>query len=148
MPLGRVIVTAAKAAVKYGPAAKVVYDQAKEPATDYARRKLEAARSRRLAIEKARTLRDGMLLRVMPQDEPVWVVFSGDEPISAHPDTGAPLADLLLRADLTRRVYPDQIPSTRDRAVAVRDTAIGSVRRRKGPRDKGPPDKSPQDRIG
>ncbi len=143
MPLGRVIVTAAKAAVKYGPAAKGVYDQAKEPATHYARQRLEGARSRRLAIEKARTLRDGMLLRVMPHEEPVWVVFSGDEPVSAHPDTGAPLAELLLRADLTKRFYPDQIPSTRDRAVAVRDSAIESVRRRKGPRHKGP-----QDRIG
>lgn len=141
MPLGRVIVTAAKAAVKYGPAAKVVYDQAKEPATDYARKKLEGARNRRLAIEKARTLRDGMLLRVMPHDEPVWVVFSGDEPVSAHPDGGRPLAELLARADLTKRIYPDQIPSTKDRALSVRDTAIDSVRRRKGPRDKGPADR-------
>lgn len=141
MPLVRVIVTAARAAVKYGPAAKVVYDQAKDPATDYARKKLEAARNRRLAVEKARTLRDGMLLRVMPHDEPVWVVFSGDEPVSAHPDGGQPLTELLERADLTKRVYPDQILSTKDRATAVRDTAIDSVRRRKGPRDKGPQDR-------
>jgi len=141
MPLGRVIVTAAKAAVKYGPAAKVVYDQAKEPATDYARKKLEGARNRRLAIDKARTLRDGMLLRVMPRDEPVWVVFSGDEPVSAHPDSGVPMAELLARADLTKRIYPDQVPTAKDRAVSVRDTAIDSVLRRKGPRDTGPPDR-------
>lgn len=140
MPLGRVIITAAKAAVKYGPAAKVVYDQAREPATDFARKKLEGARNRRLAIEKARTLRDGMLLMVMPHDVPVWVVFSGDEPVSAHPDSGEPLVDLLLRADLTKRVYPDQIPSGRERAAAVRTTAIDSVRRRRAPRDKGPQD--------
>lgn len=131
MPWGKVIVTVGKAAVKYGPAAKVFYDQAKEPATDFARKRLDAARHRRLAVERARTLRDGTLLRLVPHEEPVWVVFSGDEPVSAHPDKGEPLSSLLARADLTRRIYPDQVPTPRDRAVAVRDTAVGRVRRRK-----------------
>lgn len=132
MPLGRVIVTVGKAAVKYGPAAKVVYDQAKEPATEYARKKVDQARQRRIALDKARTLCDGMLLRVLPHDEPIWVVFSGEEPVSAHPDTGEPLEALLRNADLTKRVYPDQVPSAKDRAVAVRDSAVDRVRRRPG----------------
>jgi hypothetical protein len=48
--------------------------------------------------------------------EPVWVVFSGDEPIAAHPATTTPLADLIAKSDLSTRLRPDELPTPTDRA--------------------------------
>lgn len=130
MAIGRLVVLGVRYGVKYGPHAKVVLDQVKEPATDYLKRRVESQRGRRLAAAKARTLQDGTILEVVHRDSPVWVTFSGEEPVSAHPDAGVPLEDLLRRADLTRRRRPDDVPTVRDRAAAVREKAVGSVRRR------------------
>ncbi len=132
MALGRFVVTGVRYGVKYGPHVKVLFDQVKEPATDYAKARLESQRHRRLALTKARTLRDGTVLQVVHGDQPVWVVFSGDEAVSAHPDPGVPVAELLTRADLTQRRHPDQLPSVKERAVSARDKALGAARRNKG----------------
>ena len=131
MAKGRFFVTGVKYGMRYGPHAKLLFDQVKEPAADYARARLESQRARRLALTKARTLQDGSVLEVVHGQVPVWVVFSADEPVSAHPDRGVPLADLLERADLTRRLRPHDVPTPRARAIAVRDRAVGTVRRRK-----------------
>ncbi len=132
MAKGRFFVTGVKYGMRYGPHAKLLFDQVKEPAADYARARLESQRAKRLALTKARTLQDGSVLGVVHGQVPVWVVFSGDGPVSAHPDRGVPLADLLDRADLTRRLRPQEVPTPRDRAVAARERAVGTVRRRKG----------------
>jgi hypothetical protein len=131
MALGRLVVNGVRYGVKHGPHVKVIFDQVKEPATDYAKARLESQRGRRLAVAKARTLRDGTVLQVVHGDQPVWVVFSGDDAVSAHPDPGVPVADLLTRADLTRRRRPDELPSARQRAVTAKDRALGTVRRTK-----------------
>ena len=131
MAFGRLFVKGVRYGVKYGPAAKVVFDQVKEPASDYAKGKLDSQRSRRIAIDKARTLEDGSLLRVIHGEKPVWIVFSGDEAISAHPDPGVPVSDLLVRADLSLRRRPDELPTPKDRAVAARKRAVASVRRKR-----------------
>lgn len=131
MAMVKLIFTAVRYGVKYGPRALVVADQLKEPAQDYARKALDRRQARRTAIAKARTVTDGMLLRQLHGDQPVWVVFSGDEPVAAYPELGVPMATLLERADLTRRVRPEDLPTPRDRAVTARDRAVGSVRRRR-----------------
>ncbi len=131
MAFGRLFVNGVRYGVKYGPHVKVVFDQVKEPAGDYARARLESQRGRRIAVAKARTLTAGTVLRVIHGEQTVWVVFSGDEPVSAHPATAVPLAELIGRADLTQRRSPDELPTARDRAVAVRDKAIGAIRRTK-----------------
>jgi len=131
MAIGRLVLTGVRYGVKYGPHVKVIFDQVKEPASDYARARLQSQRGRRLAVAKAHTLRDGSVLQVIHGDQPVWVVFSGDEAVSAHPDPGVPVSDLLTRADLTRRRHPDELPSVRERAASAKDKAIGTVRRKK-----------------
>jgi hypothetical protein len=131
MAMAKLIFTAVRYGVKYGPRVLVVADQLKEPAQDYAKKAVERRQARRTAIAKARTLTDGMLLRQLHGDQPVWIVFSGDEPVAAYPELDVPMGTLLEKADLTRRVRPEDLPTPRDRAVTARDRAIGSVRRKR-----------------
>ncbi len=131
MALGRLVVNGVRYGIKYGPHVKVLFDQVKEPAGDYARARIASQRGRRIAVGKARTLQDGSVLRVIHGEQPVWVVFSGEDAVSAHPDPAVPLTQLLDHADLTQRRGPDELPTAKDRATAVRDKAVGSVRRRK-----------------
>jgi hypothetical protein len=67
-------------------------------------------------VEHASTVREGTVLKAFDpntdSDEPVWVVFSGEEPIAAHPSTSTPLAELVARSDLSMRRSPDEMPST------------------------------------
>ena len=72
MAKGRFFVTGVKYGMKYGPHAKLLFDQVKEPAADYARARLESQRARRLALTKARTLQDGSVLEVVHGQVPVW----------------------------------------------------------------------------
>jgi hypothetical protein len=53
-------------------------------------------------------------LPVWKDDQQIWVVFNGDEPIASHPTVETPLALLIQGYDLTRRVRPtiDQRPKT------------------------------------
>jgi hypothetical protein len=58
----------------------------------------------------------------------VWVVFSGDETVTAYPPTDIPISVLIERADLTKRIRPDDRLKARDRA---RDAATAALRRAK-----------------
>lgn len=133
MGVVRLVVKGAKEGVKYAPAITAVVSQARGPATEYARSRLEAARQQRLAVVKAASLTDGSMLEVLHGETPVWVVFSGDEPVSAHPEVGVPLADLLKYADLDLRRRPGDFPTARERASAMRRRAVLTVRRKKSP---------------
>ena len=50
---------------------------------------LDRQKARRRAIEHAATVREGTVLKTFDpradHSEPVWVVFSADDPIAAHP---------------------------------------------------------------
>ena len=110
--VGRIV----KWGVKYGPHVVVIAQQAREPAMAAAKKTMERQKARRLAVEHAATVREGTVLKAFDPhrstDEPVWVVFSGEEPIAAHPTTTTPLADLVARSDLSMRKRPHEVPST------------------------------------
>ena len=117
MGVTKLVVTGVRQGVKYAPAITVVVREVRGPATEYAKARLEASRQRRLAVVEAESLREGTVLRVLRGDQPVWVVFSGDEPVSAPPAVDGPLADLVARADLGRRRRPEDFPTARQRVA-------------------------------
>lgn len=146
MAAGNMARYAIKYGVKYGPHVIVAAKALKEPATAYAQKKLSAAQAKRAALAQAATLQDGTVLKVFYQDSEVWVVFSGDTPITAHPDPAVPMPTLLQRADLTRRMRPEDLPSTRDRITAASEKTAGTARaalRRKRPEQSA----GPQDAV-
>jgi hypothetical protein len=112
---GRII----KWGVKYGPHVVVLAQQAKEPAMKAAQSALDRQKAKRRAVEHATTVRDGSVLKTFdptnPHGEPVWVVFSGDDPIAAHPATTTPIGQLIANSDLSMRTRPSDLPSPADR---------------------------------
>lgn len=134
MGVGKLVVTGVKQGVKYSPVIATVIREVRGPATEFAKTRVEAARQRRLAVTKAASVRDGSVLQLLHGEQPVWVVYSGDEPISEHPDLGVPLAELVAHADLGRRRPPSDFPSPRERASAARKKTVSKVHlpRRKG----------------
>ena len=127
MGVTKLVIEGVRQGAKYAPAIAVVVRQVRGPATDYAKARLEAARSRRLAITKAASVTDGTVLEVLHGEQPVWVVFSGDEPIAQHPNTGVPLAALVAHANLDRRRAPEDFPTARERAAAARHRATAKL---------------------
>jgi len=116
---GKAVGNIVKWGVKYGPHVVVLAQQAKDPAMAAAKKAMERQKARRRAVEHAATVREGSVLKTFnprqESDEPVWVVFSGEEPIAAHPTTTTPLAELVARSDLTMRKRPHEMPSTSER---------------------------------
>ncbi|MDF2145572.1 hypothetical protein [Knoellia sp. p5-6-4] len=116
---GKAVGNIVKWGVKYGPHVVVLAQQAKDPAMAAAKKAMERQKARRRAVEHAATVREGSVLKTFDprqeSDEPVWVVFSGEEPIAAHPTTTTPLAELVARSDLTMRKRPHEMPSTSER---------------------------------
>ncbi len=127
----KLVVTGVKQGVKYSPAIAVAVKEARGPVTEFAKGRVEASRQRRLALTKAAALTDGTVLSVVHGEQHIWVVFSGDEPVAQHPDTGAPLAELVERADLSQRRRSQDVPSARKRAANAGHRAADTVRRRK-----------------
>jgi hypothetical protein len=141
----KVVIMSARQGVKYAPHIAAVVREVRGPATDYAKATLEATRQKRLALTKARSVRDGSLLLVLHGEQPVWVVYSGDVPVSEHPEVGVPLADLVAHADLARRRTPEEFPSPRQRVTAARKKTVSTVTRRKRPVEDAPQDAPPAD---
>jgi hypothetical protein len=127
---GKAVGNLVKWGVKYGPHVVVLAQQAKEPAMKAAQTALDRQRAKRRAVEHAATVRDGMVLKTFDpradHGEPVWVVFSGDDPIAAHPASATPLAELVAKSDLSTRVRPIDMPTPAERLRQV----PRSVRRR------------------
>ena len=85
-------------------------------------------------------MRDGSVLQLLHGEQTVWVVYSGDRPVSEHPDIGVPLAELVEHADLDRRRPPEDFPSPKERASAARKKTVSKVhvpRRRSAKGDAG-----------
>jgi hypothetical protein len=127
---GKAVGNLVKWGVKYGPHVVVLAQQAKEPAMKAAQTALDRQKAKRRAVEHAATVRDGMVLKTFDpradHGEPVWVVFSGDDPIAAHPASATPLAELVAKSDLSTRVRPVDMPTPAERLRQV----PRSVRRR------------------
>jgi hypothetical protein len=95
-----------KLGVKYGPVAYEAIKHGKEPAKEFAQRQLGKLNARRQALSHAEGLTDGSVMPVWKDDEQVWIVFNGLEPIASHPTVDAPLALLIQGYDLTKRIRP------------------------------------------
>jgi hypothetical protein len=104
-----------KLGVKYGPVAYEAIRHGKEPAKDYAQKQLNKLMARRQALAHAEGLTDGSAMAVWKDDQQVWIVFNGDDPIASHPTVDTPLTQLMAGYDLTKRIRPttDQRPRSR-----------------------------------
>jgi hypothetical protein len=139
--VSKVVIMSARRGVKYAPHIAAIVREVRGPASEYAKATMEATRQKRLALTKARSVRDGSVLLVLHGEQPVWVVYSGDVPVSEHPDVGVPLADLVAHADLDRRRTPEEFPSPRERvSSAGKKTASKVAIRRKRPAEEGSKD--------
>lgn len=118
--------TVVRLGVKYGPQVWVATQALREPAKQAVQQMIASERARRSAVEHARTLHDGSVLKVYLGDQSLWVVFSGDEAVTVHPPTDLPLSRLLTGADLTKRVRPEDAQSRTDR---IKDAATSGLRR-------------------
>ena len=109
--------------VKYGPHAVVIAQQAKEPAMAAAQKVIDRQKAKRRAIEHAATVRDGSVLKTFDpraaHGEAVWVVFSGEDAIAAHPTTATPIGELIANSDLTTRVRPADLPTPAERLKQI-----------------------------
>jgi hypothetical protein len=100
---------AAKNALKYAPHAQEAWKHAGKPAKEAASKALDDRRNLRNALAHAETLDGGTILRAFDpaSKAKVWVVFSGEVPVAAHPKPSVSLEQLLAGADLTKRRTPE-----------------------------------------
>lgn len=118
---------AAKYGAKYGPHAKVAWEIAGKQVQSAARARLDVAAQRRKAFAHAETTSDGSVLRAVDHGEPVFVVFSGGDPVASYPELDRPLVDLVARADMTKRTTPEQ---WREQQIRAKVKRIGAKVRR------------------
>lgn len=100
----KVVGTGAMLAAKYGPQAKIAWDNGGRKAATAAARRARSLTARRKALAQAATVKDGTTLRVAPAGRTMYVVFAGDQPIAVHPPTDLPMEVVLAHADLSKRV--------------------------------------------
>jgi hypothetical protein len=118
--MGPVAKNAVKYGAKYGPHAKVAWEVGGKHVQAAARAKLDELAWRRKAFDHAGVTADGSVLRVVHDGDPVFVVFAGDEPVASYPRVEAALPDLVRRADLSKRVTPEEFRQRQLRARARR----------------------------
>lgn len=82
-------------------------------AVPVAKRLYEEGRFRQLAIQHARTLVDGTFSSEYLDGERVWVVWAGEEPVVAYPESTGDLAAELASARPERRRDPEDLPLQR-----------------------------------
>lgn len=106
-----VVAAGAKLAVKYGPQAKIAWDNGGRKAASAAAKRARSLTAKRKALNHAETVVDGSVLKVAPEGHTTYVVFSGDQPIATYPPAeGTPFAVLLAHADLDQRERPRPRP--------------------------------------
>ncbi|MGW5240802.1 hypothetical protein ACWEOW_17870 [Monashia sp. NPDC004114] len=125
---GKAAVTVVKLGVKYGPQIWIATQALHGPAKEAVNKAVSSERARRQAMAHATSLADGSILKVYKGDQALWVVFSGDETVTVYPPTDMPLSVLIERADLTKRIRPEDKLKARDRA---KDAATAALRRAK-----------------
>ena len=110
----------AKMAVKYGPHAMKAWDLFGDKVKEASRNKLDEVSARNVAFKDADGRVEGSVLRAAQKGVPVFVVFAGEEPVAAYPETDQPLASLIDKVDLSRRITPAQRRERQLRARALR----------------------------
>ena len=109
MKLGPIIKVAgqtAKVAVKYGPQAKIAWDNGGKKGVTAAGKRAISLNARRKALKHAAGLVNGSVLRVAPEGRTIYVVFTGEKPVASYPKQDLPIGALLEHADLTKRILP------------------------------------------
>ena len=99
---------AAKRALKYGPYAAQAWKHLGKPTQAAVQKQAGSWAARRTALQHADTVNDGSILGVMHGGAKVWVVYSGDEPVTAYPSTSKTLTELVAHANLSKRITPEQ----------------------------------------
>lgn len=123
---GKLVTQTVKLGIKYGPQIWVATQALRAPAKEAANKAISSERARRQAMAHAKSLAEGSILKVYRGDVAHWVVFSGDEAVGVHPQTDMVLSALVERADLTKRIRPDD----KVRATArAKDAATDALRR-------------------
>jgi hypothetical protein len=125
---GKLVTQGVKLGIKYGPQIWVATRALRDPAKEAANKAISSERARRQAMAHAKSLADGSILKVYRGDVAHWVVFSGDEAVGVHPQTDIPPSALVERADLTKRIRPDDKVKATARA---KDAAAAALRRAK-----------------
>lgn len=123
--------TAARYGVRYGPHVVAAWKIAGPKVEAAARSKLDEAGARRTAFDHADSVAEGSVLRVVERGHGVFVVLSGDEPLAAYPEVERPLADLLDRADLGKRVDARRAPAATAARPPAAQWAAGRKSRRR-----------------
>ncbi|WP_109505862.1 hypothetical protein [Nocardioides speluncae] len=103
-PVVRTAAQAAKIAVKYGPQAKIAWDNGGKQAAARATKRAKTLNARRRAFAHAAGVVEGTVLKIAPSGSTVYVVFTGERPIAAYPPQDLPFSALLEHADLSRRM--------------------------------------------
>ncbi len=119
---------AAKYGVKYGPHAVAAWKIAGSQIEAAARHKMDEVTARRTAFDHADSVAGGSVLRVVDHGTALFVVLSHDEPVACYPEVQRPLVELVAKADLAKRVTPDQ---QRERRLRARARRAGQKVRRK-----------------
>ena len=134
MGLGSTSKRGAKLAVKYGPHVMAAWEVGGPKIKEYSRRKLDEVTERSKAFQDAESRVDGSVLRLSRHGSPVFVVFAGDEPVAAYPETTESLTALTEKVDLGKRITPAQRRERqlRARAMAVRGRVATRVAKRRG----------------
>ena len=125
---GKLVTQTVKLGIKYGPQIWVASQALREPAKEAVNKAISSERARRQARGHATSLADGSILKVYKGDAAHWVVFSGDDAVGVHPETDMALATLVGRADLTKRIRPQDRVKATERA---KDAAAAALRRGK-----------------
>jgi hypothetical protein len=119
---------AAKYGVKYGPHAVAAWKIAGSQIEAAARHKMDEVTARRTAFDHADSVAGGSVLRVVDHGTALFVVLSHDEPVACYPEVQRPLLELVAKADLAKRVTPDE---QRERRLRARARRAGQKVRRK-----------------
>lgn len=109
-----------KYGVKYGPQAKIIWSATHKHVQSFAKTQVENHAANHNALAEADSVVEGAVLRRVWKGKPVWVVFSGDKPISAYPPLSVDLSALVADADLSKRQTPEQYRKAQLRARAKR----------------------------
>jgi len=110
------LVSAAKLAAKYGPHVVTAWQVGGEQAVEVVKAHQARVLNRRNAIDKARTVTGGSVLRQRHGEAIVWVVYAGDDPVEVYPPVPVPIGQLVEHADLSARRTPEEL----DQATAPR----------------------------
>ena len=124
----KVIGQGVRLGIKYGPQIWVATQALREPAKEAINKAVSSEKARRQAMAHAASLSEGSILKVYKGDRAHWVVFSADESVTVYPAADLPLSTLVERADLTKRIRPQDKVGVKDRA---KDAATAALRRGK-----------------